>query len=241
MKPFSGYAVKPIPYVIANIIQCANHYKHTRVTSITHSFGLYDEAERIVGVLMFGPPSGANVTKSFFGANPVKVRELKRLWVHDSIAKNGESYFMAAAFKLLSATIEAIVTYADPEYHTGRVYLAANFSYCGQGTAQSVYTIEGISYNARALLNGVTTQELRAMFGENLDVTRAPGKLRYAIIIAKSRTRRILLDSLLSVASSQGQEQDFSKIARAKEKRTMSQQKYEDVGKKIKQQRKVEA
>lgn len=120
--------VEPVEKRQAQALIVEHHYLHRR-TGITHAIGLYDDAE-LVGVVTFGCPPSRHLQISACNSDPSLVVELNRLWVHDRMPRNTESWFLARALKLLPPLI--VVSYADSKYgHFGHVYRAANFRYAG--------------------------------------------------------------------------------------------------------------
>lgn len=104
------------------------HYLH-RKPPISHAFGLYLAGE-LVGVCTYGTPASRHLQKSACPSDPSNVIELNRLWVHDSMPRNSESWFVSRTLKRLPAKI--VVSYADTrEKHYGYIYRALNFRYAG--------------------------------------------------------------------------------------------------------------
>lgn len=121
-------SVKSLPSREASALVVEHHYLHRR-PPISNAYGLY-EAEDLVGVVTFGTPASRHLQKSACPSDPGLVIELNRLWVHDRMPKNTESWFVSRALKLLPARI--VVSYADPVHgHLGYIYRALNFHYAG--------------------------------------------------------------------------------------------------------------
>ncbi len=100
-----------------------------RKPAVSHAFGLED-AGQLRGVVVFGTPASRHLQLGACPADPSKVIELNRLWVHDDLPRNTESWFVSRALKLLPPLI--VVSYADTvQAHTGYVYRALNFRYAG--------------------------------------------------------------------------------------------------------------
>jgi hypothetical protein len=107
----------------------ANHYMH-RKPPISFAFGLIDEGGNTVGCVTFGVPASRHMVIGACPSLPGNVLELNRLWVHDDMERNTESWFIAKALRLLPPKI--ILSYADTTAgHIGYVYRAANFYYAG--------------------------------------------------------------------------------------------------------------
>lgn len=105
-----------------------HHYLHRR-PPISHAYGLW-HLGALVGVVTFGVPASRHLQMSACPSDPSKVLELNRLWVHDSMGANTESWFVSRALRMLPARI--VVSYADPMHgHYGYIYRALNFHYAG--------------------------------------------------------------------------------------------------------------
>lgn len=120
--------VKPIDSKTATKLVVENHYLHRR-PPISHAVGLFD-GDQLTGVVTFGVPPSRHLQISACPSDPDLVLELNRLWVHDDMPTNTESWFVSRALKLLPGRI--IVSYADPVHgHQGFIYRALNFKYAG--------------------------------------------------------------------------------------------------------------
>lgn len=120
--------VEPISSQVARDVAEAEHYLH-RKPHVSHAFGLYDEGE-LAGVCVFGVPASRHLQIGVLPSDPGRVRELNRLWVHDRMPGNTESWFVARCLKMLPSYL--VVSYADTSYgHKGYVYRALNFRYGG--------------------------------------------------------------------------------------------------------------
>lgn len=80
----------------------------------------------VLGVVVFA--EAPTQTSVRYGARTL---ELARLWVDDSVPRNGESYLISKAVKLLRADhpdVRVLVSYADPSVgHHGGIYRAAGW------------------------------------------------------------------------------------------------------------------
>lgn len=120
--------MSPVDAATATRIVVANHYLHRR-PPISYAYGLWDSDE-LVGVVTFGVPASRHLQKSLCPRDPDRVLELNRLWVHDRMPKNTESWFVARALRELPPLL--IASYADPVHgHVGYIYRALNFYYAG--------------------------------------------------------------------------------------------------------------
>ena len=113
---------------MASDVVVREHYLH-RKPPISYAFGMF-EGDDVVGVLTIGSPASHELRKGACPENPLLVYELNRLWVDDSMPKNSETQFVAAALKKMPPFI--IVSYADTAFgHVGYVYRAGNWNYAG--------------------------------------------------------------------------------------------------------------
>lgn len=129
VENLEGVDVRPVEKAVAQGMVVEHHYLH-RKTGISYCYGLFDDADILVGVVTFGCPPSRHLQVSACRTRPDLVVELNRLWVHDRMPRNTESWFIARALKLLPPLI--VVSYADTRYgHFGHMYRAANFYYAG--------------------------------------------------------------------------------------------------------------
>jgi len=121
--------VQPISSRQASALVIEHHYLHRR-PPISYAYGLLFPDGEILGVVTFGIPASRHLQMSACPTAPDEVIELNRLWVHDKMARNTESWFVSRAMKLLPPRI--VVSYADTKQgHQGYVYRALNFFYAG--------------------------------------------------------------------------------------------------------------
>lgn len=120
--------VERIDSKVAARVVIDNHYLHRR-PPISHAFALYWNGQ-IVGVCTYGTPASRHLQMGACPSEPSNVIELNRLWVHDKMPKNTESWFVSRTLHELPAKI--VVSYADTrEQHYGYIYRALNFHYAG--------------------------------------------------------------------------------------------------------------
>jgi hypothetical protein len=106
--------------------------------------------------------------------------ELSRLCVHPDTQKeeyNITSWFVSRAIKQLrkDTEVRAIISYADTDFHTGTIYRACNFQYCGiTNPKKDFYYADGTKHS-RGKVKGVE--------GEWRDRSR---KHRYVMVFDKN-------------------------------------------------------
>lgn len=138
------------------------------------SVGLFGPGAELVGAAVFSVPMNQRVVPRWTGQAPNDGVELGRFVCADSVAYNGESWFLARAFKLLRQVkqIRAVVSYADPlERHTaagqltksahwGTIYQASNAMHVGRSDARTLIvapdgTVVRLSKHFTAVIDGV--------------------------------------------------------------------------------------
>lgn len=122
--------VIPIDARTAAATVIEHHYLHRR-PPISHAYALFDASDvsTILGIVTFGTPASRHLQ---LGAadDPNLVIELNRLWCHDDLPRNTESWFVSRALAAMPARI--IVSYADTAHgHYGYVYRALSWKYAG--------------------------------------------------------------------------------------------------------------
>jgi len=120
--------IEQITSRLAREVAEREHYMH-RKPVVSHAFGLYD-AEELVGVCVYGTPASRHLQLGAYPSDPGKVLELNRLWVHDRMPKNTESWFVSRTLGQVGSRM--VVSYADTvQGHLGYLYRALNFHYAG--------------------------------------------------------------------------------------------------------------
>ncbi len=115
-----NYSIERISYQMAQDAVIANHYLH-RKAPCTFAFGMFDSVGQLVGVVIYGVPASSTLLKGICGPDEAQnVYELTRLWVDDSVPKNGESWLIGQTLKQLDR--EIVVSFADSSAdHVGYV------------------------------------------------------------------------------------------------------------------------
>jgi len=152
---------------------------------ISYAFGLY-QGTTLRGVCTFGVPPSRHLQMSACPSRPSSVLELNRVWVHDDMQRNTESWFVSRCLKQLPAFI--IVSYADTAYHhRGFIYRALNWRFAGltdeeRKTPRFDYLVPGKH----------TREAFRSGDGVNAQKVRRKPKYRYWTITGDRRERRAL-------------------------------------------------
>ena len=127
-----------------------HHYSHTYPAARFRA-GLYRHGE-LAGVAVFSHPCSNAVLTNVFDAPVLTTVELGRFVLLDSVAGNGETWFLARSFEILRKhAIVGVVSFSDPLQrrtesgevihmgHVGTIYQAHNGTYLGRGTARTLH------------------------------------------------------------------------------------------------------
>jgi hypothetical protein len=188
------YAIRPISYSTAIRIVVDKHYLH-RKCPCSFAFGLFD-GESIKGVIVYGTPSSAPLRSGICGTDEKdNVIELTRLWICDSVGKNGESFLIGNTIPLVNK--EIIVSYAEIQQgHTGIVYQATNWIYTGLSAKRTNWTIEGNEKHCQTIADKYTAFEIREKYGDKFTLVDRPRKHRYVYFNATKRRKKELIKKL---------------------------------------------
>lgn len=189
-----NYNIRQITNALAAEVVIEKHYLHRR-PPCSIAFGLY-LGEELKGVICYGTPSSSPLRAGIAGIEQANnVIELTRLWVDDSVPRNGESYLIGNT--LPKCGKEIVVSYADTaQQHVGTVYQATNWLYTGLSAKRTDYHIEGMDKHGQTLADKHTSKELRAMYGDKFSLKPRSRKHRYIFINAKGKRKQLLLSLL---------------------------------------------
>jgi hypothetical protein len=189
-----NYHIRQIDYKTAMEIIIKEHYLH-RKAPCSIAFGLFLD-ESIKGVVCYGTPSSAPLRSGIAGSEyAYNVAELTRLWVCDSVPKNGESFLIGRT--ICKAGKEIVVSFAEIQQgHIGIVYQATNWIYTGLSAKRTNWTIDGISKHCQTLADKYTSAQIRAEFGDRFRLKDRPRKHRYVFINAKGKRKEKIMNDL---------------------------------------------
>jgi len=189
-----NYCIKRIDYHTAMKIIVEKHYLH-RKAPCSVAFGLFLDDE-CKGVVVYGTPSSAPLRRGIAGDNNVNnVVELTRLWVCDSVPRNGESFLIGNTIKQCGK--EIVVSYAEIEQgHLGIVYQATNWYYTGLSAKRTNWVVDGIDRHCQTIADKYSSQELKELYGDKFSLKPRPRKHRYVFLNAKGKRKKELLQSL---------------------------------------------
>ena len=167
------------------------HYLH-RVAPCSHAFGLFEKAtNNIVGVITYGVSSSSTLLRGICGDEEMNnVYELTRLWVKDGTPRNAESYLIGNTIKQLDK--EIIVSFSEKEIgHTGIVYQATNFLYCGLSARFVDPVVEGLeNQHHSTFAHGMSNEEIKAKWGDKVKFVERPRKHRYIYFNCRGGVKR---------------------------------------------------
>jgi hypothetical protein len=117
----------------------------------------------IQGVCIFTGLPVPEIAKGAFGLERHEQQglfELSRLCIHPNTQQreyNITSWFVSKAIKRLRSETEvkAIISYADSDYHSGTIYRACNFKYCGLSDAKKDFYYADGTKHSRGKIKGV--------------------------------------------------------------------------------------
>ena len=191
------YYIDRIDYTLAMSIVKKYHYLH-RVAPCSMAFGLFEKAtKRIVGCITYGVSSSSTLLKGICGEDEMhNVYELTRLWIKDGTPKNAESFLIGNTLKKLDK--EIIVSFSEKERgHSGIVYQATNFYYCGLSAKFMDPVVEGLEGQHHATFaHGMSIQEIKDKWGDKVKFVERPRKHRYIFFNATKRRKKELLAKL---------------------------------------------
>lgn len=169
-----------------------------------YNYGLYKKNDfsplnigGIQGVCIFTGLPVPEIAKGAFGLERHEQQglfELSRLCIHPDTQKreyNITSWFVSKAIKNLrrETEVKAIISYADSDHHSGTIYRACNFKYCGLSDAKKDFYYADGTKHSRGKIKGAD--------GKWRDRSR---KHRYVMVFDKKL--KLLWDSGSSVLGS---------------------------------------
>lgn len=171
------------------------HYLH-RKAPCSFAFGLYDSFDSLKGVVCYGTPSSAPLRRGLAGdEHKENVIELSRLWVDDSVPKNGESYLIGNTVRKVDK--EFVVSFADTsQNHLGTIYQATNWIYTGLSAKRTDWTVQGQQKHGQTWADKYTSEMMKEQFGDRFRLVPRPRKHRYVFINARGRRKTDLLSQI---------------------------------------------
>jgi len=200
------YTIRSIDFGQAKDFLLKIHYAK-RLPNYKIVFGLFDENLILLGVCVFGTDPSSfwnNGGKLFNNKHKITTYELNRLCVLPNNEKNLTSYFVSQCLKKLPKP-NVVISYADIDMnHTGYIYQACNFIYCGISEPMCKsknYIYNGKSYHGRTMNKEKIKKILGKKYDNNLDaeinflkvgeIQKHTGKHRYIFINSKNKKQLI--------------------------------------------------
>lgn len=140
-----NFEIKPIENSIAEEWIVQKHYSH-KAPNMMYSFGLF-QGNKLVGVCSFGVSNTPHNDMICGNLSVGKVIELNRVVVSDDAPLNCASFMISKALKWLKeySDYKIVISYADTHWnHTGYIYQASNFLYCGISKGTTKTTLKGM-------------------------------------------------------------------------------------------------
>lgn len=194
------YVVKRIKSEVATKVIVKYHYLHRKV-GIMYAFGLIRKKDnKLCGVVTYSCPASLPLCKGICGIDEKdNVLELSRLVINDNVGKNGESYLVSQSLKIMkkhNVERDIIVSFADSGVgHTGYIYQATNFMYCGLSAKHKDYRYkDGKNVHGRHFYDNSTAEELRN--NDNLEYVHRSRKYRYIYFNCDKRRKKELMKKL---------------------------------------------
>lgn len=124
------------------------HYAKGASNTATYLHGLYPRgwhsSEECVGVAWWIPPT-RSAAEAWAGERWRGVLSLSRLAIAPGVPRNACSFLLSKSVRMIDRSRwHTLVTYADSwRGHTGAIYLAAGWEYCGETKPEATYTLNG--------------------------------------------------------------------------------------------------
>ena len=181
------FEVKPIENKIAKEWIIKKHYSH-RLPNMIYSFGLFQK-NKLVGITTFGVSNTPHNEMICGNLSVGKILELNRVVILEDAPLNCASLMISRIIKWLKnySKYKIIISYADTKYnHSGYIYQASNFLYCGISKGSKKKTLKGM--HPRTQRKDMINQEY-----ENIETS---DKHRYIKFIGDKKENEELLKFL---------------------------------------------
>ena len=169
------------------------HYAK-RLPIIIYAFGLYDN-NSLIGVVSYGTPTGKAVLESM-GKKKYNesILELNRLCLLEN-KKNYASFLIARSFKLLPKP-NIIISYADKSInHTGYIYQATNFIYCGLSEKRTEWRDKLTNKHNRRVQSEFNLED-RKNNPNRFELIERPRKHRYIYYLGNKKQKKEFMANL---------------------------------------------
>jgi len=193
--------IKLIDNRVAAPIIIRNHYSHTFPAGTMLAFGVFHEGA-LRGACCFGKGAAPEYVKLVEGTKRDEYLELTRLWLHDSLPKNSESFVIGFCLRFIkkhAPKIKWIISYADKNHnHLGTIYKATNFVYTGLGGKTDALILKGKRIHRRTIGRRFGTSDLKFFkkHGIEFEKTIEKGKHRYFYFLHSACREKLKLPIL---------------------------------------------
>ena len=159
--------VRPVCIDVARRMVTKHHYAAGASNTATYLHGLFRAGEifdeQCAGVAWWLPPT-RSAAEATYPQNWQGVLCLSRLVILPDVPKNACTFLLSRSRRMINASDwPCLVTYADEwQHHTGGIYRADNWTYCGKTKAERTYQIRGKMTARKAGGNTRTHAEMLA-------------------------------------------------------------------------------
>ena len=176
------------------------HYAH-RVPSISYAIGLYVD-DILAGCITYGMPASSKTRRAICGEKYKDlVFELNRLYCHNWVGRNSESWLIGQSFKLLPKPL-ILVSMADTgQNHIGYIYQATNWIYVGLSDSSGCFSkieINGKERTSKSFYDELGTQSKDVILKRYPNAIFHPytRKHRYVYFLGSKGKRKELRENL---------------------------------------------
>lgn len=154
-SPTSTLQLQKRDWIVAGVDQdtadrlvTLEHYAKGASNTATYLHGLYPRGwhwyRQCVGVAWWIPPT-KSAAQAWAGERWEGVLALSRLVIEPEIPKNACSFLLSKSVRMVDrARWHTLVSYADSwRGHSGAIYRAAGWEYCGETKPEATYTMNG--------------------------------------------------------------------------------------------------
>jgi len=159
------WEVRTVPLSIVQEMVRLYHYSGGGSNTATYRHGLFRKGDnQCRGVAWWIPPT-KSAALATYPDNWRGVLALTRLAIDPGVPKNGASFLLGKSMKLIDrGKWPCLVTYADEMMgHTGAIYRATNWEYCGKTKPGATYFKDGRMVARKAGPKTRTKAEMLAM------------------------------------------------------------------------------
>lgn len=187
----SEWEVRPVNIGTARRMVEAEHYSAGAANTATYLHGLFRVGEifdeQCCGVAWWIPPTRA-AAEATFPKRWQGVLSLSRLVVLPGVPANACSFLLARSRRLIDPALwPCLVTYADEwRGHSGAIYRADNWTYCGRTRPERTYVINGRMTARKA---GNRTRTHAEMLALGAELVGAFSRHKFIKIIDGRRSR----------------------------------------------------